>query len=78
MTILQISSKIYWGFKIEVTRDFLIDTEINDIISYMKKQMKKFFKTHNLLELAEGIDELNLHVHNFDIEDPIIYLCSHC
>jgi hypothetical protein len=78
MTILQISAKIYWGFKIEVTKKFIVSNNIDDIILHMKTQMKKFFKLHNLVELLEGVDNLNLHIHNYDVEDPIIYLCDHC
>ena len=78
MTILQISAKIYWGFCVEISKDLLITMEINEIVIYLKKQMKIFFKLHNLLELEEGINKLNLHIHNYNIEDPVIYLCDHC
>ena len=78
MTILQISAKIYWGFQVNISKDLLSSMRIDEIISYVKNQMKNFFKTHNLLELQEGIDNLNLHIHNFNNEDQVIYLCDHC
>jgi hypothetical protein len=78
MTILQISAKIYWGFQVNISKDLLSSMLIDDIIIYVKNEMKIFFKTHNLLELQEGVDNLNLHIHNFNIKDPVIYLCDHC
>ncbi len=78
MTILQISAKIYWGFNVEISKDILKSMKIDNIILYIKTQMKTFFKTYNLLELAEGVDKLNLHIHNYNINDPVIYLCDHC
>ena len=78
MTILQISAKIYWGFQVNISKDLLSSMLIDDIIIYVKNEMKNFFKTHNLLELQEGVDNLNLHIHNFNIKDPVIYLCDHC
>lgn len=78
MTIIQISAKIYWGFQVNISKDLLSSMKVDDIIIHVKNKMKIFFKTHNLLELQEGVDNLNLHIHNFDIKDPVIYLCDHC
>ena len=78
MTIIQISAKIYWGFQVNISKDLLRSMKVDDIIIHVKNKMKNFFKTHNLLELQEGVDNLNLHIHNFDIKDPVIYLCDHC
>lgn len=78
MTIIQISAKIYWGFQVNISKDLLRTMKVDDIIIHVKNKMKSFFKTHNLLELQEGVDNLNLHIHNFNIKDPVIYLCDHC
>jgi hypothetical protein len=78
MTILQISAKIYWGFQVDISKEDISFLTIDEIILHVKNQMKSFFKTHNLLELQEGVDNLNLHIHNFNIKDPVIYLCDHC
>jgi len=76
---LQISAKIYWGFNIKIERNLLNEMTHKQVIDYMKIQMKDFFQYHNLLELKEGIDELNLHIHgNFDFNNVnILYLCDH-
>jgi len=78
MTILQISAKTYWGFRVDISKEDISFLTIDEIILHVKNQMKSFFKLHNLLELKEGVDNLNLHIHNYDIQDPVIYLCDHC
>lgn len=78
MTIIQISANVYWGFRVDIPKELLFYMQIDEVISYVKHKMKSFFKLNNLLELAEGIDKLNLHIHDYNIEDPEIYLCDHC
>ena len=78
MTIIQISAKTYWGFQVNIQKDLLYSMQVDNIILHVKNQMKSFFKTHNLLELKEGVDNLNFHIHDLNIEDPVIYLCDHC
>ena len=48
-----------------------------DIIEEMKVFMKTFFKIHNLEELKEGVDKLNLHIHQKITIGETIYLCNH-
>lgn len=81
----QISAPIYWGFqaKIEKIDIYNIPTNferIAYICNIMKILMSSFFSHHNLLELSEGIDKLNLFIH--DIPDilntnEIVYVCAH-
>ena len=85
--VFQISSDIFWGFRVEV--NLYNFTSLDEIIKYIKKEMKDFFKQENLLALSEKVDELNLHTHCIHFssyeefieksEDfDIIYLCDHC
>jgi len=77
LVTIQISSKIYWGFNIKIKRKLLKKMTCEEIINYTKIQMKDFFNIHNLLELKEGVDVLNLHIHE-DLNDlNVIYLCDH-
>ena len=48
-----------------------------DIIEEMKVFMKTFFKIHNLEELKQGVDNLNLHIHGKITIGETIYLCDH-
>ena len=83
--LFQISANIYWGFQIKLKRYLvkeLISNSNDKLIKYIKNEMKSFFKNNNLLELNEGIDNLQLHFHyNMDeiLESKeIIYVCDHC
>ena len=60
--------------------------EIKNICEKIKKDLKKHFQSVNLLELAEKVDNLNIHTHG-DIDylfsknvqpNEIFYLCDHC
>jgi hypothetical protein len=75
-TIIQVSAKIYWGFQMQVEKKKLLVTSIKDIIEELKETMKLFFNCHNLIELSEGVDNLNLYIHQY-MTDPIIYVCDH-
>ena len=81
--IFQISASVYWGFQVKIKKSKvkeLADKSTDDLIKYIKNDMKTFFKNHNLLELSEGIDKLRLHFHE-DIcvlNKDIIYVCDHC
>ena len=78
---IQISSKIYWGFKHYIDKKRINFMIYEDIIIETKQKMKQFFEENNLLELKEGIDKLNLHIHDLVgqlSDNNIIYLCDHC
>lgn len=78
---IQISVKTYWGFKNYIDKKLIDYMTYEDIVNETKQKMKQFFEENNLLELKEGIDKLNLHIHNLQGElsdNDIIYLCDHC
>lgn len=75
-TTIQVSSNIYWGFQMKIEKDKLLLTPKKDIVLELKKYMKTFFAEHNLMELCEGINNLNLHIHQ-SLLDPIIFACDH-
>lgn len=74
---LQISAPTYWGYNIKVLQQTLLNSSLEDIIHLLKSDMKIFFEEHNLMELKDGVDNLNLHIHQ-DIEPhhEIIYVCA--
>ena len=76
-TKVQISAPIYWGFNIDFPNEKIITMSETNIIEEMKNFMKAFFKIHNLEELKEGVDKLNLHIHQRIIIGETIYLCDH-
>jgi molecular chaperone GrpE (heat shock protein) len=49
----------------------------NEIVEQIKKEMISFFKKHNLEELKEGVNNLNLHIHGPISFGDIIYVCDH-
>jgi len=75
-TKVQISAKIYWGFNIEIPNKRLITMSKQNIIDEMINFMKTFFDIHNLEELKEGVDNLNLHIHQEIVPGQTIYVCT--
>jgi hypothetical protein len=78
---IQVSAKIYWGFKHYIDKKRINFMTYEDIVRETKEKMKQFFEENNLLELKEGIDKLNLYIHDLTGElsdNDIIYLCDHC
>jgi len=76
-TKIQISAKLYWGFNIEIPNNRLITMTKNEIVDEIKSFMKTFFELYNLEELKNGIDLLNLHIHDDIIIGQTIYVCDH-
>ena len=76
-TTVQISAKIYWGFNIEIPNFKIVTMSDKDIIDEIENFMKTFFKIHGLDELTEGIDKLNLHIHDRPPLGQTIYVCDH-
>ena len=76
---IKISDPIYWGFTYTIPLEYALSVEKNVIVEEMKKYMKNFFGSHNLINLQQGVDKLNLHLHQ-DITDinTEIYICTHC
>ncbi len=78
MTTFILSADLFWGFNCILN---LHDFNSNDeIIEYMKKELKSFLYTKNLLNLVEKVDSMNLHMHdsfeNLKTSD-IWYICDH-
>lgn len=76
-TTFQVSTPIYWGFRLEFENsklDFLSDEEI---IREITSTMKGCFASLNLEELREGVDKLNLHVHRPIIINQVNFVCDH-
>ena len=49
-----------------------------DIINEIKSIMKTFFLLHGMEELKEGVDKLNLHIHDRPTSlGQTIYVCDH-
>ena len=60
--IFQLSSKILWGFRMDMDIDSFISLE--SLISCFKKQLLLFLKTNNLQVLYEMAQTLVLHIHD--------------
>lgn len=82
LVTFQLSDEIFWGYKIVIDIDMF--TSSHDIIEIVKDDMKQFFKSHNLLNLAERIDGLSLCMpclqnlkNKINITEQIVYICSH-
>jgi hypothetical protein len=77
-TKIQISAKIYWGFNIEILNEKLNIMDDKDIVNEIKSIMKTFFLLHGMEELKEGVDKLNLHIHDRPTSlGQTIYVCDH-
>ena len=76
---ITISDPIYQGFTYKIPLEYALNIKSNVIVNEMKKYMKNFFGYNNLVCLQEGIDKLNLHLHQ-DIThtDTVVYMCTRC
>jgi hypothetical protein len=76
---ITISDPIYQGFTYKIPLDYALNVDKSTIVNEMKKYMKNFFGSHGLNRLQEGVDRLDLHLHQ-DINsiNTEIYMCTHC
>ena len=76
---ITVSDPIYWGFTYKIPLDYAMNVNKDILVDEMKQYMKNFFGSYGLVYLQEGIDKLNLHLHN-DIKetDTVVYMCTHC
>ena len=82
--LFQISASLFWGWQSNVDIE-KYDT-IEKICDKVKKDLKKYLQSVNLLELAEKVDNLNIHTHGDSNllfsknvqSNEIFYLCDHC
>jgi hypothetical protein len=75
---IKISTKIYTGFSYKIPKEIFMQMNTEEIIKEVKMYMKNFFTTpHDLYFLREGVDKLELHMHDdIPYNRPIIYLCD--
>lgn len=80
---IQISDEYFWGFKEEI--DINNFSFFDEIAIYIKKELIRFLRHNNLLNLTDKAEQLKLHNHKFvnyiDIfytNYDIIYLCGSC
>ena len=75
---IQVSAPTYWGFQYKVPLDYAISVTPESLAKETQTHMKNFFETHNLQELRDGVDLLNLHFHQaITPSDTVVYLCDH-
>ena len=75
---IQVSAPIYWGFRYKVPIDYALSVVQTVLEKEIKDDMKRFFSLHNLEELKDGVDKLNLHFHQtISKDDDIVYICDH-
>lgn len=76
-TIFQVSTPTYWGFRLQFESDKLDFMSNNDIIEDIKKHMKAVFRSLNLEDLYEGVDNLDLHIEEPIIKNQVNFVCDH-
>lgn len=77
---IQVSAKTYWGFRTQIKTELFQNLPSHRIIEIVKTEMKSFFRLHNLKELEEGVNKLDLYLHRNETEigpDNIVYACDH-
>ena len=74
----QVSAKTYAGFKYPIPKIIANNMTSDDIVRELKNYMKNFFESHNLYLLKDGINNLNLHMHDTaPFKQDVIYVCDH-
>lgn len=85
--LFQISHDIYWGFQFRIPSmefDNLTEGEIIErVITTAKAKMTEFFNTHNLLQLRDKVNSLELGMHYNNLRQVInsgntVFVCGHC
>jgi len=81
--IIQISDEHFWGYNIEIDLDNY--SSYNELSILLKKELIKFLKRNNLLNLVDMAENLKLHNHSYikynDLYksgEDIIYFCGGC
>ena len=73
----QISSDIFGGYQYKIPKMNIKMMTNDEIIAEVKISMRNFFESHNLLQLKDRIDKLQLHIHSDNSEENIVYICNH-
>tara|TARA_B100002051_G_C16707135_1_gene624447 strand:- start:220 stop:486 length:267 start_codon:yes stop_codon:yes gene_type:complete len=76
------SSSIFSDFSLKISL-YQVST-IDDIIKIAKDKLMTLFNDHNLTNLAKILEEKNLHIHSYTIEqiltskkEDVFYICDH-
>lgn len=66
MLTFTFSAELFWGFTIvlDMYKMQLYPT-IDHVIDYAKNELKVFLRKRNLQVLAESVDKMNLHCHEY-------------
>ena len=75
---IQVSAPFFWGYQYIVTRDKALTTPRDELVEELKKDMGRFFRSHNLMLAAEQIPSLNLHIQGDLVNDDTVYACCCC
>jgi hypothetical protein len=78
LTTFILSSELFWGFSVTININDFCNNE--EIIKYIKKELKAFLMIKNLQLLVEKVNTLELHMHdefeNLKLQN-IWYICDH-
>ena len=75
---IQVSAPVFWGFRYRVPLDYALSVTTECLAAEVKIYMKNFFELHNLQELKDRVDRLNLCIHQeIKSSDNIVYICDH-
>lgn len=70
----QLSARWYWGLQVDVP----YNEDSIKMVKSIKEAAASFFRSHNLVELAEGVLKLDLHIHvpYTPHQDEVVYVCA--
>ena len=85
----QISSKFFWGYKVELDINEFISSQ--QIVTTVVSMLRNLLKTNNLIDLLESLDgtnnnkpKMHFHIHDKSFNDilnspsdEIFYVCCH-
>lgn len=75
---LQVSAQKYWGYRYKVPMQYALSVTNETLIQELKISMRNFFELHNLLELRDGLKNLNLHIDGcVQHKNTVIFACDH-
>jgi len=76
--IARLSAELFWGYEVFIDVNTVCTPD--DIIEYIRADLRAFLMSRNLQLLAERLDETQFHLHD-DVSDlghdSIVYICDH-
>ena len=73
---IEISAKLFKGFQYKMSIEQFSKLGSQEVIFEVKNYMKKFFRSYNLYELSEKVDDLDLHMHDNLYDPEVMILCD--